>query len=46
MTKLFNRIAYAIVPAVFLAAAGYFFKLGAPIAGGVCIVAAFLTARN
>lgn len=41
-----ERIALVIVPAVFLVAAIHLFKMHAPVAGGFCILAAFLTARN
>lgn len=41
-----ERLSYAIIPAIFLIAAAYFFKTSSNISGGVCIVVAFLTARN
>lgn len=46
MDKLLSRVAYAIVPVAFLVGAYFFFKQDSPIAGGVCIVVAFLCARN
>lgn len=43
---MWEHIGYAIVPAMFLAAAAYFFTTHSDIAGGVCILVAFLVARN
>jgi len=46
MKTILERIGLVIVPAVFLIAAIYLFRMHAPVAGGFCILAAFLTGKN